>query len=154
MKSTFLTMLLSLAIMIANAQNVKEASVPDEVKESFSKRYSGLKVEEWKKKDVNYEAEFRLNKGEAAAVFEANGNFKESKQEIELYDLPKSAADYCTKNFKGSKIDDIIKITNALDKVMFKVEMEMGKEHFDAVFDDKGKFIKKNSPTTKVKSID
>lgn len=153
-KITIVTISICFGFIISNAQNIKEANVPSEVKESFSKRYPGLKVEEWEKEGADYEAEFRLNKGEAKAVFEANGNFKESKQEIELYDFPKSAANYCTTHFKGSKIDDIIKITDANEKVMFKVEMEMGKEHFNAFFDDKGNFIKKDEPTTKVKTKD
>lgn len=154
MKSTITTIALCFGFVISNAQNVKEANVPKEVKESFSKKYPGLKVEEWEKEGADYEAEFRLNKGEATAVFEANGNFKASKQEIELYDFPKSAANYCTTHFEGYKIDDIIKITDADEKVMFKVEMEIGEEHFYAFFDDTGNFIKKDAPTTKVKTKD
>lgn len=153
-KNIVSTIVLCFGFVISDAQNIKEANVPSEVKESFSKKYPGLKVEEWEKEGADYEAEFQLNKGEATAVFEANGNFKASKQEIELYDFPKSATNYCTTHFKGSKIDDIIKITDANDMVIFKVEMEMGKEHFDAFFDDKGNFIKKDRPSTKVKAKD
>jgi hypothetical protein len=152
MKVTILTILLCFGFIISSAQNIKENNVPENVKESFSKKYPGLKVEQWEKDGVDYEAEFLLNKGEASAVFEANGNFKESEQIIKLYDFPKSAADYCTKNFKGYKIDVITKITDASEKVMFNVEMENGIEHFDATFDDKGNFIKKGNPSTKGKT--
>lgn len=151
MKFTFLTILLCFGFIISNAQKIKEVNVPENVKESFSKKYPGLKVEQWEKDGVDYEAEFILNKSEASAVFEANGNFKESEQIIKLYDFPKSAADYCTKSFKGYKIDVITKITDASEKVIFNVEMKNGMEHFDAIFDDKGNFIKKESPSTKVK---
>lgn len=153
-KITILTIVLCFGFTIAHAQNIKEANVPLAVKESFSKKYPGLKVEEWEKQGADYEAEFRLNKSEATAVFEANGNFKASKQEIELYDFPKSAANYCTTHFEGYKIDEIIKISDTNENVMFKVEMEMGKEYFYAFFDDKGNFIKKDAPTTKVKVKD
>lgn len=152
MKSTFLTILLCFGFIISNAQKIKETNVPENVKENFSKKYPGLKVERWEKEGADYEAEFLLNKSEASAVFEANGNFKESEQIIKLYDFPKSAADYCTKNFEGYKINEITKITDAAEKVMFEVEMKNGIEHFDAIFDDKGNFIKKEAPTTKVKA--
>ncbi len=147
-------MVLCFGFIISNAQKIKESNVPSDVQKSFSKKYPGLKVEEWEKEGADYEAEFNLNKGEATAIFEENGKFKSSKQEIQLYDLPKSAADYCTKNFEGYKIDEITKITDASEKVMFKVEMEIGKEYFYAFFDDKGNFIKKDAPTTKVKTKD
>jgi hypothetical protein len=152
MKSNFLTIVLCLIITIANAQLIKQTEVPVTVKESFSKKYPGLNVEKWEKQGADYKAEFHLFKADASAVFETNGNFKESEQIIQLYDFPKSAADYCTANFKGYKIDIITKITDASEKVMFSVEMENGIEHFDAFFDDKGNFIKRGEASTKVKT--
>ena len=87
--------------------------------------------------------EFNLNKVESSAVFTAEGTFKELEQEIKLTELPKSASDYCTKNYAGWKLSEAAKITDAAGTVMFEAEMEKGKEHFDVMFDDKGNFVKK-----------
>lgn len=152
MKPTFLIGALCFGFILVKAQVIKEADVPVNVKKSFSNKYPGLTVEKWKKKETDYEAKFHLNKGEASVIFETNGNFKKSQQVIILDDFPKSAADYCTKNFKGYKIGVITKSIDTSEKVMFAVEMENGTEHFDAIFDDKGNFMKKGAASTIVKA--
>ena len=70
------------------------------------------------------------------------------EQEIKSSELPKGVSDYCTKTFVGYKLSEASKITDAAGKVMFEAEMSKGKEHFDAIFDDKGTFIKKSAPAT------
>ena len=142
-KLTITTIALCLGFTIANAQEVKEAEVPAKVKDAFAKKYAGSKAKEWEKEGADYEVEFNLNKVESSAVFTAEGTFKELEQEIKLTELPKSASDYCTKNYAGWKLAEAAKITDASGKVMFEAEMEKGKEHFDVMFDDKGTFVKK-----------
>ena len=146
--STIATMALCFGFTLANAQDLKEAEVPANVKQGFSKKYPGSKVEKWEKEGEDYEAEFHLKKIESSAVFTSNGTFKELEQEIKLSELPNAAMDYCTKNYVGYKIAEVAKITDATGKVMFEAEMEKGKEHFDAIFDDKGNFIKKGDVET------
>ena len=146
--STIATMALCFGFTLANAQTVKEAEVPANVKQGFSKKYPGSKVEKWEKEGADYEAEFELNKVESSAVFTSDGTFKEVEQEIKMSALPKMATDYCTKTYVGYKMAEAAKITHASGKVMFEVEMEKGKEHFDAMFDDKGKFESKGATET------
>ncbi len=137
-----------LVINTATAQHLKEAEVPANVKASFAIKYATSKVKVWEKEGVDYEAEFDLNKVESSAVFSADGTFKELEQEIKISELPKIASNYCIKNFTGYKISEAAKITDGTGKVMYEAEMTKGKEHFDAVFDDKGNFAKKSEPTT------
>ena len=125
------------------AQHLKKAEVPTNVKASFAKKYATSKVEVWEKEDENYEAEFHLNKVESSAVFSADGTFKELEQEIKITELPKTVTDYCTKIFAGYKISETAKITDGNGKVMYEAEMTKGKEHFDAIFDSKGSFVRK-----------
>lgn len=146
---TILIMLASvLTFGCANAQKINESEVPAKVKEAFAKKYPGAKVEEWEKENADYEAEFELNKVESSVVFDANGTFKEVEQEIKSSELPKGVTDYCIKTFVGYKLSEASKITDEAGKVMFEAEMKKGKEHFDAIFDDKGNFIKKSAPAT------
>ncbi len=146
------TMLMIAASMLtfsfANAQKMNEAEIPATVKNGFAKKYPGAKVEKWEKEGADYEAEFHLNKVESSAVFDANGTFKELEQEIKTSELPKAVTDYCTKNYTGHKLSEAAKITDATGKVMYEAEMSKGKEHFDALFDDKGNFIKKSATET------
>ncbi len=147
MKNTLIILGSLLIANCANAQKVSEKDVPAKVKEAFSKKYPGANAK-WEKEGVAYEAEFDLNKVESSAVFEANGMFKELEQEIKIAELPKGVADYCAKNYKEYKLEEAEKITEASGKVMYEAEMSKGKEHFDAMFDDKGSFIKKSEMET------
>lgn len=143
MKSTIAIIALCFSYSVTKAQEVKEAEVPTKVKEAFAKKYTGSKAQEWIKEDADYEVEFNLNKVESSAVFTADGTFKELEQEIKIAALPKTASDYCTKNYAGWKLDEAAKITDAAGVVQFEAEMKKGKEYFDVIFDDKGNFVKK-----------
>ncbi|MCW3104615.1 MAG: hypothetical protein JWO09_3055 [Bacteroidetes bacterium] len=139
-------MMLSAVLIVscANAQKVTEAQVPAKVKEAFANKYPGTKVEKWEKENADYEAEFDLKDVETSAVFDADGVFKEMEQEIKLSGLPKGVAEYCKASFTGYKLSEAAVITDAAGKVMYEAEMSKGKDHFDALFDDKGNFVKKS----------
>lgn len=129
----------------ANAQKIKHADVPANVKKGFAAKYPEAKVGKWEKEGEFYEAEFDLNKVESSAVFDINGGFKELEQEIKTSELPKTATEYCSKTFGEYKLEEAAKIVDAAGKVMFEAEMSRGKEKFDLIFDDKGNFVKKSS---------
>ncbi len=148
MKTTIAIIALCFSYSVTKAQKLKEADVPAKVKEAFAKKYAGSKAKEWEKEKADYEVEFDLNKVESSAVFTADGTFKEVEQEIKLAELPKAASEYCAKNYTGWKLAEAEKITDAAGKVQFEAEMEKGKEHFDAMFDDKGTFVKKGEIET------
>lgn len=147
MKTTIIMLASVLIASCADAQKLKEAEVPSKVKEAFTKKYPGAKVEKWEKENADYEAEFELNDVESSVVIDAGGNFKETEQEIKSSELPKGITDYCAENFADYKLDEAARITDASGKVTFEAEMKKGKEHFDAIFDDKCNFIKKSTPT-------
>jgi len=130
-------------INAAKAQDLKEAQVPELVKQSFSKVYPNIKVDAWEKEAANYEAEFHLNKVESSALFSEHGNFIELEQEIVLTDLPKAAIDYCHLNYKKYKLNEAAIITDVYKKASYEIELKKVKEKFDLLFDEKGNFIKK-----------
>lgn len=139
MKKTMLLIALSLGLGSAVAQKIKEAEVPAVVKDSFAKKYPGIKAQEWEKEGTEYEAEFDMNKIETSASFDANGNFLQSEVEIKIADLPKGVSEYVAKNLAGKKIKEASKITEADGKVMY--EAEVGEA--DYIFDSNGSFLKK-----------
>ena len=147
MKTKILTLALILSVNFMSAQHLKATDIPATVKAGFEKKYPGVKVEKWEKEGADYEAKFDLNKVESAAVFSANGTFKEFEQEIETSTLLKPISDFCATHFKDFKIEEAAKITDASGNIQYEAELSKGKEHFDAIFDDQGNFIKKSMPT-------
>lgn len=147
MKTIILSIAALLTINIASAQKVKEAEVPKAVVDAFQKKYPGVKANEWEKEGADYEVEFDLKKVESSALFDAKGGFKALEQEIKVAELPKGVAEYCAKNYPGHKISEASKITEANGKVSYEAELQKGKEEFDAIFDDKGNFLKKEVGT-------
>jgi len=145
MKNAIIIAALSLGFGSAFAQKVKEADVPVVVKESFAKKYPGIKAEKWEKEGVEYEAEFDMKKVETSASFDASGIFLQSEVEIKVADLPKAVFDYVTKNLAGEKIKEASKITDAKGTVMY--EAEVGEA--DYIFDSNGSFLKKEVETEK-----
>ncbi len=150
-KNIITTIALSLVISFASAQKVKESEVPAAVKEAFTKKYAGAKVEKWEKEDGNFEAEFDQGKNEMSAVYNPSGTFVQEEVEIKTSALPAAVTEYCNKNFAGWKVEEATKITAADGKISYETEIGKGKEDFDALFDDKGNFLKK---TTEAKDDD
>ncbi|MGZ5248306.1 MAG: PepSY-like domain-containing protein, partial [Flavitalea sp.] len=132
---------LGFGLSTARAQKIKEAKVPGPVKEAFSKQYQGTKVEKWEKDDANYEAEFEVNKVEASAVYDSNGNFIESMIELEESELPKAVTDYIASNLHGKKIKEAAKITNATGRISYKAEVD--REEY--IFDSDCSFVRKEN---------
>ena len=149
MKTVITTIALSLGIGFANAQNLKDKDVPSAVTQGFEKKYPGVKVEKWEKEGADYEAKFNFNRAESSAIFRSNGTFMEFEQEIKISQLLKPISDYCAKQFKDYKIEEAAKISDASGNVQYEAEMRKGKEHFDALFDTEGNFVKKSVVSTK-----
>lgn len=138
MKTIVMMMASMLIVSCASAQKIKEAEVPETVKEGLKKHFASVKVEGWEREGANYEAEFDLNKVETSALFDASGNLLETESEIAVADLPKSATEYLTKNHKGDKVKEAAKITEANGKVKYEAEVK-GK---DILFDENGNLLK------------
>lgn len=133
-----------LSMNAASAQKVKEAEVPKAVVTSFQTHFKGAKADAWdKEKNGEFEAEFKMNKVEMSANFSADGKLMETEEEIATATLPKSATDYVTKNYAGTKIEEAAKITDSTGKVTYEAEVKKGKEEIELLFDATGIFIKK-----------
>ena len=131
---TFAAMITSLTF----AQKLQEKDVPTPVKTAFQKNFPHAKVEKWEKEGVNFEAEFELNKTEQSVLFDANGNLLETEVEIKLTQLPKGVLEYVKANYKGQKVKEAAKITDAKGTVTYEAEIK----GMDLLFDSNGKFIK------------
>ena len=133
--------LMTVAAMITSltfAQKLQEKDVPASVKTAFQKNFPQAKVEKWEKEGTNFEAEFKLNRTEQSVLFDAQGNLLETEVEIELNQLPKGVLEYVKANYKGQKVKEAAKITDAKGTVIYEAEIK----GMDILFDSIGKFIK------------
>ncbi len=144
MKKLMLSAILVAAFSgMVSAQDLKEKDVPATVKAALVKKYpesKNFKVS-WEKEKGNFEANWGGKSGEDnSAVFTPAAAFVELVQSIPISELPASVAPYIKQHYKGAKIKEAGKVTDASGKHMFEAEIK-GK---DLIFDEKGVFIKED----------
>ncbi|MDP9077611.1 MAG: PepSY-like domain-containing protein [Bacteroidota bacterium] len=142
MKKTFLlAAFIALVTGSVSAQDLKSSIVPAVVKEALAKKYPEATKVTWEKEKGNYEANWGGKSGEDNSVqFTPSGTFIEIVKAIPVADLPKSVAPYVKEHYKGAKIKEAGRVTDAAGKTMYEVEIK-GR---DLIFDENGNFIKKD----------
>lgn len=138
MKKIILWMVVISFPLISSAQKLKEKEVPQPVKDAFKNSHKDVKKVEWEKEGANYEAEFEDGETETSVVMDANGSLLETETELKISELPPAVVDYISKNYKGSKIKEVAKITTSKGIVSYEAEVN-GK---DLIFDSNSKFVK------------
>jgi hypothetical protein len=123
------------------AQDLKSNAVPSVVKAALSSKYPEATKVSWEKEKGNYEANWGGKSGEDnSVVFTPAGSFVEIVKAIPVRALPSAIAPYVAKHYRGSKIKEAGKVTDAAGKTMYEAEIKGG----DLIFDEKGVFIKKD----------
>lgn len=123
------------------AQDLKSSAVPFVVKTALSSKYPEAVKVRWEKEKGNYEANWGGKSGEDnSVVFTPAGSFIEIVKAISVSALPSAVAPYVATHFKGAKIKEAGKVTDAAGKTMYEAEIKGG----DLIFDKKGVFIKKD----------
>jgi hypothetical protein len=119
------------------AQKIKDADVPQIVKNAFTKSYPGQSAK-WEKEKGNYEAGFKKDGKSMSATFQPDGKFLESETVIKESELPPAALTYIKANYKDKKIKESSKITSANGVHTYEAEID----DKDVIFDNNGKFLK------------
>jgi len=120
------------------AQKVAKKDVPAPVQKAFSMGYPDATSVKWEKENGNYEASFEIKEAETSVVYAPNGTMLETEKEIETTELPASISDYVKTHYKGQKIKEASKITDAAGMVTYEAEIK----GMDLIFDSKGTFVK------------
>ncbi|MGZ3752621.1 MAG: PepSY-like domain-containing protein [Mucilaginibacter sp.] len=125
----------------AMSQDLKAKDVPAAVKEALAKKHPKATKVSWEKEKGNYEANWGGRSGEDTSVqFTPAGVFVEEVDAIAVNQLPASVAPYIKAHYNGAKIREAGKVTDAAGKHFFEAEIK-GK---DLIFDESGKFVKKD----------
>ncbi len=116
-----------------------KVNVPQVVKIALSKKYPNSSKVIWETENGNYEANWGGKSGEDNSVqFTPDGQFIEIVKAIPINELPEPVILYVNKHYRGSKISEAGKVTDAAGKTSYEIEIK-GK---DVIFDENGKFIK------------
>ena len=120
-------------------EKTDHVNVPAVVKSALHKKYADAKNVTWEKEDGNYEANWGGQSGEDHSVqFTPAGNFLEIVNAIAVNQLPDAVTSYVKTHYKGAKITEAGKVTDAKGKLSYEAEVH-GK---DIVFDENGNFVK------------
>jgi len=120
-------------------ESKEKITVPATVKSALSKKYPEATKVGWEKENGNYEANWGGKSGEDNSVqFTPTGNFIEIVNAIPVSQLPAPVIVYVKAHYKGAKITEAGRVTDAKDKISYEAEVN-GK---DIVFDEKGNFVK------------
>lgn len=122
---------------IAKATNSLE--VPAAVKQSLARKYPNAAKVTWEKEKGNFEANWGGKSGEDTSVtFTPSGQFVEEVDTIPVNQLPAPVFEYIKINYKGTKVKEAGRVTDAAGKKMFEAEVKRK----DLLFDENGKFLK------------
>ena len=140
-KAVFISCAIFAFAATANAQDIKAKDVPSAVRESLAKKYPKATKVSWEKEKGNYEANWGGKSGEDTSVqFTPAGAFIEEVNAIPVSQLPVEVAAYVKSHYNGAKIKEAGKVTDASGKHFFEAEIKGG----DLIFDESGKFVKKD----------
>jgi len=132
----------ALLVTATQAQDLKSSNVPATVKSALLKKYPEATKASWEKEKGNFEANWGGKSGEDNSVqFTPSGEFIEQVKAISISELPKSVPAYVTQHYKGAKITEAGRVTDAKGKTSYEAEVH-GK---DIIFDENGKFTKAES---------
>ncbi len=125
-----------------HAQDLKSNNVPGTVKSALLKKYPEAAKASWEKEKGNYEANWGGKSGEDNSVmFTPSGEFIEMVKAIPVSQLPAPVLSYVKAHYKGAKITEAGKATDAKGKMSY--EAEVNKK--DVIFDEKGNFVKEEN---------
>ncbi len=117
----------------------EKLTVPAVVRDALSKKYPEATKVSWEKEKGNYEANWGGKSGEDNSVqFTPTGDFIEIVKAMPVNKLPVSIITYVKEHYKGAKITEAGKVTDAKGKITFEAEVNRK----DIIFDEKGNFIK------------
>ena len=129
----------ALLVTATQAQDLKSSNVPATVKSALLKKYPEATKASWEKEKGNFEANWGGKSGEDNSVqFTPSGEFIEQVKAISISELPKSVPAYIKAHYKGAKITEAGRVTDAKGKTSYEAEVH-GK---DIIFDENGKFTK------------
>ena len=139
-----MTLLVCMAFVVCTNAQKPKVEAPAAAKAAFAAKYPTAQKVKWSvEKPGEFEAEFKLDKVETSALFDATGKFLESEAEIKEAELPQAVKATIAKDFAGYKLDEIEISTDAKGAITYEMEAVKGKSKLEISFDATGKLLSK-----------
>ncbi|MEO8862387.1 MAG: PepSY-like domain-containing protein [Ginsengibacter sp.] len=130
---------LSSATFAQENEGHEKIKVPSAVQTALAQKYPEAIKIRWEKENGNYEANWGGKSGEDNSVqFTPSGNFIEIVKAIPVSQLPQNLITYVNQHYKGTKITEAGKVTDAKGNTSYEAEVK-GR---DVIFDEHGNFVK------------
>ena len=124
----------------------QESTIPLNVKNSFAKKYPGIKELKWDKEGKDqFEAGFIQNGIKTSVILDEEGEIEETETQIQFSELPSGIIPYINSNYKDFKISEAAKIVDEDGNVNFEAEISIGSKKQDLLFDKLGNPVQKKS---------
>ncbi len=104
-----------------------DASVPEAVKQQFSKIYPTIKTAEWDQEGDLFEAEFKISGRERTALFSADGTLNRFSEEIEEQHLPQAILEKLQANYNNLNVSEVLRVQQQ-NKTYYLVELDRKQE--------------------------
>ena len=135
----FLALALAFIPTHGRAQKLSATAVPAPVRTALASKYPGAVAVTWEKEKGNYEANWGgRSKEDNSVLFTPDGRFVEQVVAIPVSALPPAVATYVKEHYRGARITEAGKVTDASGQTRYEAEVK-GK---DLVFDAAGNFLK------------
>ena len=98
---------------------------PDAVKRSFEYRFPKVTEVNWSKGETKeWDVRFKLDGYETTAIFDSNGKWIETAQEISIFDLPDDVGYIYQLKYPHWSILTVYKIINPIDGVTYDADIK------------------------------
>lgn len=143
MKAMFISAAILFVISGACGQKLKDAEVPNAVKQAFAKQFPTAKGVKWSKESTDeFEAEFKSAQGEQSANFDMNGKWLITETEVSEKSLPAAVQQTIKTQFSGYKIEETEKAETPDQGAFYEIKLERGEKTIVAQISSDGKVLK------------
>ena len=146
-----------LTTTLIHAQSIKDIYVPSEVKATLFTKYKEIIVDKidtveikWVKEKNAYRAQYHKNNEDHWVTIDNQGNWLETRDQIETTALPNTVTGYLKDHYPDQKPSAVFKIESTSCTVTYEVKLGTRLLHFDTY----GNCVKpKNTKKKTVKNV-
>lgn len=120
---------------------IHEKEVPAEILEDFQYRFHTAEQVVWLKQSQQYYgARFKEGKRAGEVVYDAQGEWQQTEQEISYREMPDSARSYCRQTYPDYKAKAALKVSTRRYGILYELVITGGKQVM-MTFDMHGKLL-------------
>ena len=121
---------------------IPASRVPDEIKQDFALRFHEAERVNWRKQGNDfYGAHFKIKDAPAEVIYDAQGSWQQSIEEIEFVGLPDSARHYLTAQYSSYRARKVAQISSRRYGILYEIHIAGQQEELQMTFDMNGAWM-------------